>query len=75
MDNYELELTENSKKIDEIDDINIILKDHQLAIINRCIEIEENNMCNFGIMSDKPGTGKTYAILGLIYHSKKKLIL
>ena len=72
MNNYEIELTENSKKIDEINDINIILKDHQLAIINKCIEIENNNICNLGIMSDKPGTGKTYAILGLIYYTKKK---
>jgi len=72
MDDYEIELTEKSKKIDEINDINIILKDHQLAIINRCIEIENNNICNYGIMSDKPGTGKTYAILGLIYYTKKK---
>jgi len=72
MDEYEFELTENSKKINPINDINIILKDHQLAIINKCIEIEENNMCNFGIMNDKPGTGKTYALLGLIYYTKKK---
>ena len=68
----EYELNENSGKIDNIDDINIKLKDHQLAIIKKCQEIEDNNICNFGIMSDKPGTGKTYAILGLIYHSKKK---
>ena len=72
MDDYEIELTENSKKIDEIYDINITLKDHQLAIINRCIEIENNNICNIGIMSDKPGTGKTYAILGFIYYTRKK---
>ena len=72
MDDYEIELTENSKKIDEIYDINITLKDHQLAIINRCIEIENNNICNIGIMSDKPGTGKTYAILGFIYYTQKK---
>jgi superfamily II DNA or RNA helicase len=72
MDEYEIELKEDSKKIDEINDINIILKDHQLAIINRCIEIENNNICNLGIMSDKPGTGKTFAILGLIYYSQKK---
>ena len=38
-------------------------------IINKCIEIEDTNICNFGVMSDKPGTGKTYAILGLIYRS------
>jgi len=72
MDEFEFELTENSKKINPINDINIILKDHQLAIINKCIEIEENNMCNFGIMNDKPGTGKTYALLGLIHYTKKK---
>ena len=69
----DIELTEDSQKIDSIDDINITLKDHQLAIIKKCIEIEENNICNFGIMNDKPGTGKTYAILGLIYYQKKKL--
>jgi hypothetical protein len=72
MNDYEIELIEDSKKIDHISDINIILKDHQLAIINRCIEIENNNICNLGIMSDKPGTGKTFAILGLIYYTKKK---
>jgi hypothetical protein len=72
MDNYQLELTEDSKRIDEIKDINIVLKEHQRAMINKCIEIENNNICNLGIMSDKPGTGKTYAILGLIYYSQKK---
>ena len=68
----EYELNESSPKIESLIDINIILKDHQLAIINKCIEIEDTNICNFGVMSDKPGTGKTYAILGLIYHTKKK---
>ena len=69
---YEYQLDEKSKKIDEIYDINITLKDHQLSIINKCIEIEDMNMCGLGIMNDKPGTGKTYAILGLIYYTKKK---
>ena len=72
MDEYEFELTKNSKKINPINDINIILKEHQLAIIHKCIEIEELNLCNFGIMNDKPGTGKTYAILGFIHYTKKK---
>jgi len=66
-----IELNENSLKIDQLEELNIILKDHQLCIIKRSLEIEENNICNFGIMSDKPGTGKTYAILGLIYYEKK----
>ena len=65
-------LNKDSSKIDHLEDINITLKDHQLAIIKKCIEIEEVNICGFGIMSDKPGTGKTYAILGHIYNSKKK---
>jgi hypothetical protein len=68
----ELLLNENSDKIDPLEDINITLKDHQLAIIKKCILIEETNICGLGIMSDKPGTGKTYAILGHIYNSKKK---
>jgi len=67
-----MELNENSLKIEHPSFTNIILKDHQLAIIQKCIEIENVNICNFGVMNDKPGTGKTYAILGLIYHSKKK---
>lgn len=65
-------LNETSPKINQPIDININLKEHQLAIINKCIEIEDINICNFGIMNDKPGTGKTYAILGLIYQSQKK---
>lgn len=69
----DFELTEDSPKIDSINNINITLKDHQLAIIKKCTEIEENNICNFGIMNDKPGTGKTYAILGLIFYEKKNL--
>ena len=65
-------LDETSKCVDDMSKINIILKQHQLAMIYKCLEIEKENICNFGIMSDKPGTGKTYAILGLIYHSKEK---
>lgn len=65
-------LDESSEKIEIIENINILLKDHQLAIIKKCIDIEEVNICKLGIMSDKPGAGKTYAILGLIYYSKKK---
>jgi hypothetical protein len=49
-------------------DINIKLKKHQLAMLKKCKEIE--NINNFGIMSDKPGTGKTYVILSLINDSK-----
>jgi len=64
---YEVELNETSEKINQPENIDILLKDHQLAMIKKCITIENNNICNLGIMSDKPGCGKTYAILGLIY--------
>ena len=66
-----MELTEISGRIEHPNDINITLKDHQLAMIKRCYEIEEINISKMGIMSDKPGTGKTFAILGLIYTSNK----
>jgi hypothetical protein len=70
--NNEMELDEFSKKIYDLHTIDIQLKDHQLAMIYKCIEIEDTNICGFGIMNDKPGTGKTYAILGLIYQTQKK---
>ena len=66
------ELDETSEKNEQIYDINITLKDHQLSMIKRCIDIENINICGLGIMNDKPGCGKTYAILGLIYITKKK---
>lgn len=66
------ELNDTSPKIENIDELNITLKEHQLRMIYKCMNIEETNLTNFGIMSDKPGTGKTYALLGLIYKSKKK---
>ena len=68
-----LELNENSIKIDRnliSEYTNIYLKDHQLAIIQKCITIEEFKICNFGIMNDKPGAGKTFAILGFILMNK-----
>ena len=68
----ELEINETSGKIKHPNNININLKDHQLSIVYRCLEIENFNLLNIGIMNDKPGAGKTYAILTLILHSNKK---
>ena len=73
MDYNELLLDEHSDKIDNIIDINITLKSHQLAMVKKCLEIENLNISGFGIMSDKPGTGKTFVILSLIFLSKKKI--
>jgi hypothetical protein len=61
-------LSSNSIIAQQPNDINIELKKHQLAMLNRCIEIENNN--EYGIMSDRPGTGKTYVILSLINYFK-----
>ena len=64
------ELTENSNKIEHPLDINIYLKNHQLAMVKKCIEIEEFNLCSYGVMNDKPGSGKSYAILAFILYMK-----
>jgi superfamily II DNA or RNA helicase len=62
-------LLSSKSEIDEHPkNINIKLKKHQLAMLKRCKNIENNN--NFGIMNDKPGTGKTYVILSLIYDTR-----
>ena len=65
-------LSENSSIDEHPKNINIILKKHQLAMLKKCKLIEniENNY--YGIMNDKPATGKTYVILSLIYESLNK---
>lgn len=62
-------LSVNSERAEHPKDVNVKLKDHQLAMLKRCNNIEniENNI--FGIMKDKPGTGKTYVVLSLIHQS------
>ena len=63
-------LNQNSEKYLQPNDININLKEHQLAMLNKCLEIEKNN--EFSIMRDKPGSGKTFVVLSMIYELKKK---
>ena len=70
--NESFEVTENSPRIDYLPELKISLKEHQYAMIHKCLEVENMNICGLGIMNDKPGAGKTYAILGLIYKSGKK---
>ena len=50
-------------------DISITLKNHQLAMLKKCIIIEKIPENKYGIMNDKPGTGKTYVILSIIYEN------
>jgi superfamily II DNA or RNA helicase len=59
----------NSKRSPHPNDIKINLKDHQLAMLNRCQDIESILHNKFGVMRDKPGTGKTYVVLSIIYQS------
>jgi hypothetical protein len=65
-------LSENSPIDEHPKDINIILKKHQLAMIKKCKLIENTENNYYGIMNDKPATGKTYVILSLIYDSLNK---
>ena len=63
-------LDNTSPKYEQPSDINILLKNHQLAMLYKCIEIEQkSNIC---VMRDKPGAGKTYVILSFINELKKK---
>jgi hypothetical protein len=59
-------LNEDSELYYQPKNADITLKKHQLAMLKRCITIESIPNNNYGIMNDKPGTGKTYVILGLI---------
>ena len=54
-------------------DINVQLKQHQRAMLHRCLEIEKKS--KLGIMRDKPGAGKTYVILAMINELKKQSLL
>ena len=58
-------LTPASPKHTEPIEAKISLKPHQLAMLCRCKDIEEQHR-EYGILSDKPGAGKTYVILSMI---------
>lgn len=64
-------LTESSPKATHPLNTLITLKNHQLSMLQRCYDIESNKK-GLGIMSDKPGAGKTYVVLSLILNSKKQ---
>ena len=63
-------LSFDSVLADHPHDINIKLKNHQLAMLKKCKDIEKIDNNIFGIMNDKPATGKTYVVLSLIYDTK-----
>ncbi len=50
------------------------LKPHQEALLYRALELDEQNVTQakpFGVLSDKPGSGKTFVVLAMIYYAKK----
>lgn len=67
-------LNKKSEKLNINDDtFKKKLKNHQKALLYKTLEIDEKyskSKLPFGIMSDKPGSGKTYVVLSLIYYSK-----
>jgi hypothetical protein len=68
-------LDNSSKRISIYNNLfKLQLKNHQLALLYRVLEIDNNNSNNsmpYGVMSDKPGAGKTYVAIAMIYFSKK----
>lgn len=68
-------LNEESARIQPVQNIRIQLKDHQRALVRRCLNIEklyiDKQNENYGIMSDIPGAGKTYVVLSLIWFIKQ----
>jgi len=68
-------LNESSKKLHIADNpFKIKLKSHQEALLYRVLELDDKaskTQVPFGIMSDKPGSGKTFVVLAMIYYSVK----
>ena len=48
---------------------------HQLTMLHRCLEIEESHedAMGYGILADRPGSGKTFTILSLILEGKRAM--
>lgn len=67
-------INKNSKVIGQPSQMKVALKQHQLAMLYRCLSIEKNvyksSKYPYCIMSDKPGSGKTAVIISLILSDK-----
>lgn len=59
-------LTHSSPRVDVAAlPFDVTLKPHQAAVVRRALDIEEAG--EYGIMSDPPGSGKTFSLLTLVY--------
>jgi SNF2 family DNA or RNA helicase len=87
---YVNEITENDSEVEQPKGWKLTLKNHQVALIHKCIELENNGVdfhqdrnlnfryniikSNIGIMADKVGSGKSYSVLGLIALNESPLM-
>lgn len=68
--NNDYELNDKSKRTLQPDNLNIPLKDHQLAMLFKCLQIEKNSVSPYCILGDKAGSGKTAVMISLILCDK-----
>lgn len=72
-----LALNEKSPKLNlSVNPFNIKLKPHQEALLYKVLDVDEKisySSVPYAVMSDKPGSGKTYVVLALIYFAIKRL--
>ena len=87
---YINDITDNSDQIDQPLYWNVTLKNHQLSLVHKCIDLENNGVeftddvhldcrfekikSNIGLIADKVGSGKTFSILALIASNKHPLV-
>ena len=87
---YINDITDNSDQIEQPSNWKVRLKDHQLSLVYKCIDLENNGVefaddvyldcrfekikSNIGLIGDKVGSGKTLSILALIASNKYPLV-
>lgn len=67
-------LTEKSPIIKSPSNMKLPLYRHQLAILHKCLQVEQQSKdIPFGVLADKPGSGKTAEIIALVSVEKQVL--
>jgi hypothetical protein len=65
-----MKLTNTSSRLRTPQTASIKLMPHQEAMLHRVLNIENIPNNKYGIMSDSPGSGKTYVVLSMIMYAK-----
>jgi len=63
-------LTAASARHAQLEGGTLRLRDHQLAMLQRCVDVESHWPQGIGILKDKVGSGKTHVILALIMQGR-----